>query len=144
MDDDDEEEQDENEDEKDDDEEDSSDEDFYEEDEDEEESNRVGEQAKRRRSDRLLSQGSSGSHQRPNTARPSGKVAKFKPSSKSQNRIKNLRLMQLKNRGSDHHVNEENLIKTAVGRVNADKVCVNLCFCFFLLISNLKSYFVFN
>lgn len=54
---------------------------------------------------------------RPSTARPGGKVAKLKLSSKSQNRIKNLRLMQLRNRD----FNEENLIKTAVSKVTSSK-----------------------
>lgn len=66
--------------------------------------------------------------QRPSTARDIGKVSKkIKPSSKSQKTIKNLRQMQLKNKqhtnqnSSSLNQNEDNLIKTAVNKVNTDR-----------------------
>lgn len=68
---------------------------------------------------------------RPNTARPTkGRVTKLKLSTKSQNRIKELRMMQLKNRsgaaGDRSLNNQENLIKTAVGRVNSERAAAKL------------------
>lgn len=70
-------------------------------------------------------------HRRPNTARPTkGRVTKLKLSNKSQNRIKELRMQQLKNRsgpdGDRGLNNQENLIKTAVGRVNSERAAAKL------------------
>jgi hypothetical protein len=111
-------------DEDDDEDEESDDEDFYEgednddEDEDEDDDDR-NKHVKQRK------------HRRPNTARPTkGRVTKLKLSNKSQNRIKELRMMQLKNRsgpaGDRGLNNQENLIKTAVGRVNSERAAAKL------------------
>ena len=106
----------------DDEDEESDDEDFYEgednddEDEDDDDRHKLVKQRKLRR---------------PNTARPTkGRVTKLKLSTKSQNRIKELRMMQLKNRsgaaGDRGLNNQENLIKTAVGRVNSERAAAKL------------------